>query len=217
MAWGEAAAIIAGSAYGSHQERKAAEDTNKTNKEIAHADRAWKERMANTAYQRKVGDLKDAGLNPMLALGGGGADTPSTHIAKMENPLQGYGDRMARTSQSAVQAKQNRESVDSQIALQKENVNTAKTVQEQNKADAILKTEAAKTEVTKRMQMKGQTEVSYSQAEKLNQEIQKLMAQMKAVNSEAEFRNLEAKMKKKLLTLDSVLKRIPVLGKMMGK
>lgn len=61
------------------------EDTNQTNQDIANNANATSIELANTAYQRKVSDLKAAGLNPALAYGGGGADTPNIQTARVEN------------------------------------------------------------------------------------------------------------------------------------
>lgn len=45
------------------------------NAEQAQINRDWQERMANTQYQRAVADMSKAGLNPILAVTGGGVGT----------------------------------------------------------------------------------------------------------------------------------------------
>lgn len=86
MAWQQAALIGGSAALQAYGQASA----NKKNLQIAREQMAFQERMASTAHQRQVADMKKAGLNPMLsAMGGSGAASPQGASAQMQNVAQG--------------------------------------------------------------------------------------------------------------------------------
>lgn len=63
------------------------ERRNEAAEDASNAQMAFQERMRNTSYQAAVEDMKQAGLNPMLAYQQGGASSPAGSSYQPENSL----------------------------------------------------------------------------------------------------------------------------------
>lgn len=98
--WG----AIAGAVLGYLGQKQA----NDANVEQAGINRDFQANMSGTAYQRAVGDMQAAGLNPMLAYSQGGASTPIGGMPQVQNALGAgvaSGQQTAQTWQAIQQAK----------------------------------------------------------------------------------------------------------------
>lgn len=92
---------LLGSALGGLMGAASAASINKKQMGLARDQMAFQERMSSTAYQRAMGDMRKAGLNPILAYKQGGASSPGGAMAQLRDPGESGAMRALATAQIA--------------------------------------------------------------------------------------------------------------------
>ena len=130
MPWDAIGAIGAG-LIGSHSARS----INKRQMGMTREQMDFQERMSNTAYQRGMADMRQAGLNPILAYKQGGASSPGgAQPPSLKDPAQSGMANTLMAAQVATAVEQARLAELDRKAFQKEGMGpqyaaTARTVQ----------------------------------------------------------------------------------------
>jgi len=162
----------------------------------------FQERMAGSAYQRAAADMKAAGFNPMLALMKGGADSPAGASASGASGSGSSASSMLARVENAVAPAINSGNIASKVSQELRNLRVSNdNLEKQGKQiDAYTKVLEAQvpylaqqtlTSNTSAINMGHQSALLRGQLERVNYEIDKLVAERRNIDSETGRRRFD--------------------------
>lgn len=179
---------------------------NKANIKLNRENRDWMEKMSNTEYSRSIGDMLNAGLNPMLASLNGGNSSPNNTAPTVQNELADIG----RGVNSAGSAMMQRTAIEQQRAnVELTKANTYKAVQKGNSAAFLANPEIQGSSWDKQQQLvKAQTAAAVASGElsqaTANQILQMLPHMKQLTDAQAKAQEQAAASGKARMRLDEL-------------
>jgi len=158
---------------------------NAMNMQIAKDQMAFQERMSNSAYQRKMEDLRQAGLNPMLAMEGGASTPPGAGTTVQPQNID---------LEKAVTSAMNMSRLKKDLSM------ADKTMELQTETQKKTKAETAKTEVEKG--------VAIQQGKNLRWQEEVNKANATSAHAEAQARKKRAEIDSSLAEYDAIANRV---------
>lgn len=186
-----AATSIGGNIFSAKQNQKYSKHLmniqNQFNAEEAEKQRNWEEKMSNTAHQREMSDLEQAGLNPVLSANSG-AVTPTGATASSSQQsaakIANLGDTMINAYNAYLTAKKIGLDEDKTPSEIKKNIAEAKNMTSQAVKNDIL-TPSEKKQIDKNVEVLESEKVkNTAQVSALNSQSAKNMAEIGLIGTE---------------------------------
>lgn len=182
---------IGGAVDSSSAQDAADERTNRSNlfnADQAQANRDFQERMSNTSFQRRVEDLRAAGLNPMLAYSQGGAAVPGGSQANAVSPdaMINSGFRAAEVSSQQAVARAQADNLSADTENKRAQTENFAALADNTRAQTrLMESQVPVQETTARMQM--------TMSEKHRQDIQESLARVEQLGRQGKLTDEEVR------------------------